>query len=365
MSKDEIALIERIRGERLNNKNNRYHLNGNEIDSLREYRAIKDHSNAMGLDVANVKDGWIKTKEASIRFVNPDFGGISVEEVKKELISAAKSHAIEYPTIKRKRSKSPHLLILSVSDLHIGKYATKHSSEESYDSDYAVKLATDSILNLIEKVSAYDIDQILLPIGSDILHVDGPSNTTTKGTRQDVSKMWHENFVLARKFYVKAIEMLMTIADVHVCHLPSNHDYTLGFCLSDAVTCWFSKCKNVTFDVDMRHRKYYQYRNNLIGLSHGDGAKETDLPLLMANECKKGWATSDYRYFMLGHIHHYKKIRFQSGKDYQGVTVEYLRSLSASDEWHTSKGYTHAKRAVEAFIHHPNEGQIAKIIQHA
>jgi hypothetical protein len=111
----------------------------------------------------------------------------------------------------------------------------------------------------------------------------------------------------------------------------------------------------------MNHRKYYQYSNNLIGVSHGDGAKMPELPLLMANESAKQWADTDYRYFYLGHIHHKDVFKFRSGKDYQGVTVEYLRSPSAADRWHSDNGYQHAKTAIEAFIHSPNEGQVARI----
>ena len=365
LSNEERAVIERLRNEPIpTNPDNRYRLKEGEAEAISKLRAIKTYSEAMGLDVSTVKDGWLKTKEASIRFVNPEFGGVSLEQIKSELIEAATKHAPSYDAIKRPKQKTPHLMILSVADLHIGKYTTKHSSEEDHDSDMAVSQATEAILSLLDKVSGYEIDKILLPVSNDILNVDGPSNTTTKGTRQDTSKLWHENFILARKFYVKTIERLLTIADVHVCHVPSNHDYTLGFCLTDAINCWFNKCENVTFDGDMKHRKYFQYKNNLIGLTHGDGAKEADLPLLMANECKKGWSNTDYRYFFCGHLHHYRKTKLQSGKDYQGVTVEHLRTLSPADEWHYTSGYVGAKKAIEAFIHHPEEGQIAKIIQH-
>jgi hypothetical protein len=364
LSDDEKAVIEGIRNQTLNSTNNRFRLKKEEVDVVLKFRAIKEHSEAMGLDPSTVKDGWLKTKEASIRFVNPEFGGVSVEQIKSELIEAAKNHAPIYAEIKRPKPKTPHLMLLSVADLHIGKYSSKASSDDEYDSGIAVLKAVEAITELIDKVSGYEIDEILLPVSNDVLHVDGPNNTTTKGTRQDVSGLWHENFILARKFYVSVIEMLLSIADVHVCHVPSNHDYALGFCLTDAINCWFNKCKNVTFDGDMKHRKYFQYNNNLIGLTHGDGARETDLPLLMANECKDGWAKTEYRYFFCGHLHHYRKTKLQSGKDYQGVTVEHLRTLSPADEYHHKHGYIGAKRAIEAFIHHPVEGQIAKIIQH-
>jgi len=74
---------------------------------------------------------------------------------------------------------------------------------------------------------------------------------------------------------------------------------------------WFSKSKNVTFDTTIKHRKYYKYGYNLIGTTHGDGAKEQDLVYLMAHE-SKDWSTTEYRYWYLHHIHHHKKIKYQS-----------------------------------------------------
>ena len=44
---------------------------------------------------------------------------------------------------------------------------------------------------------------------------------------------------------------------------------------------WFRKAKDVTFDVTVAHRKYYQYGTSLIGIEHGDGAKMDNLPLLI------------------------------------------------------------------------------------
>ena len=86
-----------------------------------------------------------------------------------------------------------------------------------------------------------------------------------------------------------------------------------------------------------------------------------DRPLLMANEAPSLWAKTKYRYVYLHHIHHKQTTKFQSGKDYQGVTVEYLRSPSGSDAWHHRNGYVGAKKAIEAFIHSKDYGQIARL----
>jgi hypothetical protein len=343
-------------------KSKRPRLSEDEFEMIQSYRAINKEAEDFGLDIKDVHSGWLKNKTASLRFVNPNFGGgVTPETVKEDFRKDMMIYAPEYEAIIRKKKKEAHLFVLSISDLHIGKLASKADSRESYSVDKAIKRAKEAVNSLLSRASGYEIDKILLPVGNDLLHVDNSFKTTTRGTPQDVDGTWHENFTAARKLFVEIIEQLVQVADVHICHVPSNHDYVTGYCLTDALYCWFNKSQNITFDLDMNHRKYFKYKDNLIGVSHGDGAKMEQLPLLMANEAPKDWATTKYRYIYLGHIHHKDYWKFRSGKDYQGVTVEYLRSPSAADTWHSVKGFQHSKQAIEAFLHSAEDGQVGRI----
>ena len=105
----------------------------------------------------------------------------------------------------------------------------------------------------------------------------------------------------------------------------------------------------------MSHRKGFKYFNNLIGTTHGDGAKQNDLPLLMATEFPKEWSETKHRYIYLHHFHH------KMSKDHIGITLETLRSPSPADSWHHRNGYQHAPQAIEGFIHHKQHGQIARL----
>ena len=167
--------------------------------------------------------------------------------------------------------------------------------------------------------------------------------------------MWHTNFLIAKQLYIDVIEILLALADVHFCFNPSNHDYTHGYFLAQVVQTHFRNCKNITFDVSIRHRKGFRYGNNLIGTTHGDGAKTQDLPLLMAQEYPKEWAETKHRYVYTHHVHH------KTSKDFVGITVESLRSPSGTDSWHHRNGYEHAPKAVEGFLHCFEHGQIARI----
>lgn len=246
------------------------------------------------------------------------------------------------------------LLIVDPADIHIGKLAQSFETGEDYNNQIAVQRVKEGVEGILEKTKGFTIDKILFVGGNDILHIDTPKRTTTSGTPQDTDGMWHSNFLIAKELYIDILKRLLEVADVHFVYNPSNHDFTHGFFLADVIKTYFKDCKSITFDCDLNHRKYFTYYNNLIGTSHGDGAKTQDLPLLMAQE-SKDWSNTKHRYVYTHHVHH------KNSKDYIGVTVESLRSPSSSDGWHSRNGYQHAPKAIEGFLHSKEHGQIARI----
>jgi hypothetical protein len=280
----------------------------------------------------------------------------SIEDLQEKFLEEMSKYSPSYPALKRTKSKDAHLLVIDPADIHVGKLCKAFESGEDYDSQIAVKRVKEGIQGLLDKSAGYNIDKILLIIGNDILHIDSPGRVTTSGTPQDTDGMWYENFLIAQKLYVEVIEMLLPLADVHIQYDPSNHDYTNGFFLANTIKTWFRTNPNVIFNTSIAHRKYFVYHENLIGTTHGDGAKEQDLPLLMAQEAPKDWGNCKHRYFYTHHIHHKKS------KDYGSVCVESLRSPSGTDSWHHKNGYQHSPKAVEAFLHHPNHGQVARFV---
>ena len=66
--------------------NPRYRLSEDEADILFKYRRIKQESEAQGLSVNDVHSGWIKSKEASLYFKNPDHKQQDHKKLFKELI---------------------------------------------------------------------------------------------------------------------------------------------------------------------------------------------------------------------------------------------------------------------------------------
>lgn len=316
------------------------------------------------LEANSWKAAWVKEEGVSVLVKNPNFkepAVIDYDIIRQDMIDEIKVLSTPTPRFKRPEKDNTHCLVLDIADLHIGKLATVSATNTYYDVDIAIERAIGGSEELIGLSEPFNIDTIYFIIGNDVLHIDTPTRTTTSGTPQDTDGMWYDNFRIARMVYAQIIQRLTLIADVHIIHCPSNHDYMSGFMLADALYCYFHANKNITFDVSMRHRKYAKYGSNMLAFSHGDGAKLDKVPYLAAHEAPQMWAETVYRYAYLHHIHHKEYWRFMSGKDFIGMTVEYMRSPSESDRWHMDNGYTGAKVAIEAFIHHPLKGQVSRI----
>jgi len=324
-----------------------------------EKSTVASALNSNGLNGATWRHAWIKNKECSVFLRNPE-GEVSYDEVREELIKAAKKHAPKYPTIKRKE-QGEHLLIIDPSDLHIGKLALVDETGELYNVEKALERAIEGVEGIISKSQGFDIEKILFVIGNDVLHIDNPKRTTTSGTPQDTDSMWWNCWIEARKLYVNLVERFLSIADVHVVYCPSNHDFTQGFMLADSLYAWFHNSKNVSFDVTIRHRKFYEYGANMLMFDHGDGHKVQDTPHIMASNEPQMWGRTKLRYSYKHHLHHKQRINWLTEKDYHGCTVEYLRSPSSADRWHDTNGYNFAPKAIEGFLHHPTQGQVARI----
>jgi len=336
-----------------------------ELDYLRKYvsfiksnKGVLNACENLSVDPSITPMLWLKTKTESIRVTNPLF--VKPEEklfqdLSETLINDLKNYSPKFPKLERIEDNDSYLLVLDPADIHIGKLCSAFESGETYNNQVAVKRVLDGVRGILQKVSSFEIDKILFIGGNDILHIDSPRRLTTSGTPQDTDGMWHTNFLIAKQLYVDVLEILLTVADVHFTFNPSNHDYTNGFFLANVIETYFKNCENITFDCSIMHRKGFQYYDNLIGTTHGDGAKQQDLPLLMAVEFSKEWSETKHRYVYTHHVHH------KTSKDYAGITIESLRSPSGTDSWHHRNGYQHAKKAVEGFLHSKENGQILRI----
>ena len=336
---------------------------GNDLDNINGNTALDIHLKTRGIekkDVVSVKHWQSMTGDLRFSIVTKSEYGLDEKEILSKITNLIEKYSPTYLDIP-KDFDNDHLLVINPADIHVGKYANELETGSGYDCETAVSRVLEGIQGLVDKSSGFGIDKVLFCIGNDILHIDNVYNQTTAGTGQDVDGKWWEHFEIALMLYVKCVEMLRQVAPVDILHSMSNHDYQSGFHLAHALKSWFRNANDINFDISVAHRKYYKYGKNLIGLEHGDGAKLNNLPLLMAQEQPLLWSETKYRYFYLHHIHHKVKHKWLDAKDYIGVTVEYLRSPSGTDSWHSRKGFTGVPKAVEGFLHEKNSGQVARI----
>lgn len=336
---------------------------GNDLDNINNNTALDIHLKDRGIDkkdVVSVKHWQSMTGDLRFSIVTKSAYGIDENEILEKITKLIEDYSPTYLDVP-KDFDNDHLLVVNPADIHIGKYANAYETGSGYDCETAVSRVLEGIQGLVDKSRGFGIEKVLFCVGNDILHIDNVYNQTTAGTGQDVDGKWWEHFEIALMLYVKCIEMLRQVAPVDVLHSMSNHDYQSGFHLAHALKSWFRKADDINFDISVANRKYYKYGKNLIGLEHGDGAKLEKLPLLMAQEQPLLWSETKYRYFYLHHIHHKVKHKWLDAKDYIGVTVEYLRSPSGTDSWHSRKGFTGVPKAVEGFLHEKNSGQVARI----
>ena len=342
-----------------------YKHRANSIENFNDNTALDMHLAERGInkkDVVSVKHWQSANGDLRFSIVTKEDCGLDENQIFDNVNKFIESYSPEYKKIKRK--KGTHLLVINPADIHIGKYANELETGEHYDCETAVMRVLEGVQGLIDKSKGFDVDRVLFCIGNDVLHIDNVYNTTTKGTHQDTDGKWWEHYEIALMLYVRVIEMLRDIAPVDVLHSMSNHDYQSGFHLAHTLKSWFRKADDVQFDISVSHRKYYQYGANLIGLEHGDGAKMDKLPLLMAQERPEMWSKTKFRYWYLHHLHHKIKHKWLDAKDFIGVTVEYMRSPSAADSWHSRKGYTGVPKAVEGFLHEKTSGQVARLVHY-
>ena len=325
-----------------------------EYEIVKKARRIEAEARKSGLDPNDVKHMWIKDKH-SFFVPNPGYRQKEQSAFHEALVDLVRNHSISCTPGPKRQLKEGKLLVIDPADVHIGKLANAFETGENYNTEIAIQRVHEGVDGILDKIRGVDIERIVFIGGNDILHVDNSSRTTTRGTPQDTDVMWYDAFLKAMQLYLDVLKKLIDIADVQYIHCMSNHDYVNGWMLSQCVQAYFEKHDRISFDTSPKHRKYVNYGQNLLGFTHGDGAKQKDLPILMANEAKTWWSQTKHRYIYSHHVHH------KTGKDYPGVVFETLRSPSGTDAYHHKNGYQHAPMAIEAFVHDRKYGQEMRI----
>lgn len=351
---------------------------------------IQEAAAAGGIeDPRNLSHFWKISKDEngngySLFVKNPASGrDVSVFDLVRDAVLDAPVQKIKLP--KREYAAGEHLLVIDLADVHFLKLSVKTETGQEYNREVARHRVIEGTKSLLKLAAPMGIGRILFVLGNDILHVDGPRATTTSGTFQDTEGTVFQGFKDAASAIEEAVNACSRVADVDLVHCMSNHDWLMGWALSQAIAGRLRgnhRVRGTEYNLSEAHRKYYRFENNLFGLTHGDGAKEEKLYGLMVKEAREHISECSNLYWLLHHIHHKdRKVRgefaYLREKDHNGMTahisghtmpegghlnIEYVRSPSAPDSWHDRNGYVN-RQGVECFVYHPTLGQRARFTE--
>lgn len=244
----------------------------------------------------------------------------------------------------------PYGLVMGPFDLHFGKYAWSGDTGNTYNRQIAAENLIKSTKSILSDLKYSNIDKIFIPVGSDFYHCDTIGGTTTRGTPQDLDGTTVQIMVEGNRLMIEFIDILRQVADVELILAAGNHDYILSHQLLEVLGAHYRNTPGVVVTKCYQFRQYTMYGNTLIGFTHGDETKLTELPGLMSKEAKHLWAEAEHHAVFTGHLHH------EMVKDINGVKIYQMPSLAGTDRWHHKKGYTMSVKGLAAYLIHKTKG---------
>ena len=256
-----------------------------------------------------------------------------------------------------------HSYVLSLYDHHFGMLAWGKEVGADYDLKIQEKYFVKATEILLSKGMGMACDEIVIPIGNDFFHINDPSNATPKNkNRLDVDGRMAKIFQTGFNSIIQTVSACVQVAPVKLLWVPGNHDPETSWFLTFALKQAFKNNQYVTVDCSPKPRKVYRYGVTVIMFTHGQDEKETDLPMLLVDECGPEMLEGTYeREIHTGHLHQRKERESKRTYNHQGTTVRKIGSLCPRDFYGYSKGYL-APRAAEMFIYNRETGLAGEVI---
>ena len=261
------------------------------------------------------------------------------------------------PKIDIAKARAPYAAVIGLTDFHWGKYSDPGENWEGYNREIARKRLFQATQDAMNRVALFGKpERLIVPIGSDFLHIDNDLGQTTKGTVQDMDGTPAEILVTACLLMEEWIHSLRQVAPVELVLMSGNHDRMTGLAILLYLDALFRSAANVNARLDRTPRTYRVYGKNLIGFVHGDGVNKTaEMAGHMAREKAEAWATCPHRTVYTGHYHTEKT----ETDTVFSVTRRQMPSLSGPDRWHSRHGYEGAPKSLPVYLHSKEQGLVA------
>lgn len=231
--------------------------------------------------------------------------------------------------------------VVNLYDAHLDKLAVQSLHGESGTLQDNIDIYLYGLRRCLDYCKENKVGKIIFPIGNDLFHTNGMNSTTKSGT--PIQYLCHplEAYKAISNTMIEAVRMCLDVADVHVPYIPGNHDRDKVSVLGFWMDMLFENRGGYTSDSNVLQRTYYRHGVNLFGFAHGDKEKRkiAEMPLIMHQERAMDSAECTQKKFYLGDLHHRFEHNFLRSKDFIGTTVEFLRSVGLSDEYHAENGW--------------------------
>jgi hypothetical protein len=295
-----------------------------------------------------------KTGEAKIQWVKSEVDKERQEEIFREALAAMAD------SLPRVEAIAPPEVVLQnlaacypIGDLHLGLYSWIEECGGNYDLEIASNLLKSAIDSLVQ--SSPGCGTAFLAILGDFLHYDSfeavtPAHKNLLDADGRYPKVVRAAIKLVRYMIYRCLEKHLK---VHLVVAIGNHDPSSSIFLAECLQAIYEDESRVTIDSSPGHYHYWRFGKNLVGIHHGDKAKQERLPMLMAVDRPLDWGETEHRFYWTGHTHH------QSVKDIMGVSCESFRILPPLDAYAAGAGYR-SIRDMKAIILHQDFGEVAR-----
>ncbi len=314
------------------------------FEPVPEGHAIKGMSTFLGPQ-GDVRGQWVKTDQAKV-------------ERDARFWEACTAHVEQYKGV-AKRVTAPKftnkdlMTVYPLGDPHIGMLAWARETGKDFD----LRIAEKDLLSCLGMLvaSAPASDQALLVNLGDFFHAQDEDARTPRGkNRLDVDgrlrKVTEVGFSILRSMVDMLLKKHRRVGLVNV---RGNHEPELAHMLCMVFEAFYENEPRVKVYDNANPYTYVDFGKNLIGISHGDGAKIDQLPAIMAADQPEAWGRALYRYWYGGHLHQ-KIVR-----EFPGCLVEIFRTLATADAWAHWKGYRSGS-SLDCITLHREFGEICR-----
>lgn len=258
----------------------------------------------------------------------------------------------------------PWSVLVGVTDFHWGMRSFSEESGFEYNRRVARRRLEDVLSQFVAYLRRHgQPDRILLPIGSDWLHVDGIGTEarTTRGTPQHVDGSPGEIFVTGLDLLRETVTGLSQIAPVLAVPCRGNHDDHSAMSLSEVLrerARWDDRLEVAGEDRRLAKQQALVEQGVLLGVKHGHtgrGGPHTMTRLRndrawLEHEARRLGYHGYHKVIVGGHTHHLEV-------EGEGVRHMTLRALCDPDLWHADKGYIHTPPGLHALVLEQGRGQ--------